>query len=498
VSNYISSFVIDASKFIAPMTTMIAQTETTTVKVGTLKTAVSSIDATSLRQLEAVAIRANVPLDDLAKAYDTLISKGVEMAPKDMGAFADKIRAAKTVTADLAKTTVTVNESMTPSVVTAEMLTQKMGAITSNALTAYAAFRALKEPLLGLDENWDKIKTSALDAFVTIRDGGDFTVVKDNLMTIFNTGVDTFNELRVRWNFVQEGFTASKAVISDVWSLIKTQGAASIGTIRAVGTTFLTSTLPNMLTFVGRGVLSMGSFVASLFGATSAQVALNVAMTANPIGVIILGIAAIGAAVVGLIYYWDEVKSFLVDMGKLLWKMNPFSWLLDLTERIFPNFYNGVKDWFGKTFTWIDTTLIQPVKDFFNWFADAPSKIADINKATQDSLKSTFNINTEGSSPFGKTYDGLMNPKNNAVAILDENGAKTASKSRKLDLGVDKKEAKITGDRSNVKNINQTIGKLVEKVEINITNSNGRIDLRELREQITRILLSSTNDFNYQ
>jgi hypothetical protein len=249
---------------------------------------------------------------------------------------------------------------------------------------------------------------------------------------------------------------------------------------------------------VGRGVVSLAGFVLSLFGATEAQIALNVAMTANPIGVIIVGIAAIGAAVIALIYYWDEVKSFLIDLGKFLLKNNPFSWLADLTQTLFPNFYNGVKEWFGKAFGWINTTLIQPVKDFFNWLSDAPSIIAQTDKATTDSLKNTFHIGSNVDNPLGNTYKGLLNP-NSTTAILDENTmAQSMAKKQKLDLGVDKKEGKITGSGANVKNINQTINKLVEKVEIHVTNATGKIDLRELQEVVTKVLLGSANDFNYQ
>jgi len=49
---------------------------------------------------------------------------------------------------------------------------------------------------------------------------------------------------------------------------------------------------------------------------TAAQWLLNVALTANPIGLIIAGVAALGLAVAGMIIYWDEFLSVLKEIGE--------------------------------------------------------------------------------------------------------------------------------------------------------------------------------------
>jgi hypothetical protein len=78
-------------------------------------------------------------------------------------------------------------------------------------------------------------------------------------------------------------------------------------------------------------VKSIGSFVAGLFvqtaatgSATVAQEGLNVAMSLNPVGFIIVGIAALAA---GLVYAYKKSEDFraglngILEVGKLLWKV---------------------------------------------------------------------------------------------------------------------------------------------------------------------------------
>lgn len=64
------SFAIDASKFIAPLDSMIAKTQTTTVKVETLQTAVSNIKGDALAELQKVAQKTGAPLDELVEKFE--------------------------------------------------------------------------------------------------------------------------------------------------------------------------------------------------------------------------------------------------------------------------------------------------------------------------------------------------------------------------------------------------------------------------------------------
>jgi len=72
------------------------------------------------------------------------------------------------------------------------------------------------------------------------------------------------------------------------------------------------------------------------------MLAVNIAMYANPIGLIVAGIAAAIIAVGALIYYWDDLKAAMSDWG----------WLNAITG-IFATVWGGVKAIFNDTMNWI-------------------------------------------------------------------------------------------------------------------------------------------------
>jgi hypothetical protein len=233
-------------------------------------------------------------------------------------------------------------------------------------------------------------------------------------------------------------------------------------------------------------VVSFAGYIASLVGATGATAALNPMMLANPIGLIVVGIVAVGAAVYGLITYWEEVKTFVVNVGKTMWAMNPFSWLIDLTKTVFPEFYKGVEEWFGKAFDWIDSTLIAPVKDFFGWLMTAPEKVMAVSQEVTDSYKTMFGVGGNN-DPFGSM-------KHNFTLVGSP--ALDAEKKEKT-LGIKEKMNEVKGSDRKINNINITINKLVEKIE-NRFESGNQFDARKIQEAVSAALLSAMNDFNYQ
>lgn len=72
------------------------------------------------------------------------------------------------------------------------------------------------------------------------------------------------------------------------------------------------------------------------------MLAVNIAMYANPIGLMVAGIAAAVIAVGALIYYWDDLKATMSEWG----------WVKAITG-IFATVWNGVKAIFNDTMDWI-------------------------------------------------------------------------------------------------------------------------------------------------
>jgi TP901 family phage tail tape measure protein len=90
------------------------------------------------------------------------------------------------------------------------------------------------------------------------------------------------------------------------------------------------------------GASMLGSFLVGLVSATAAQWGLNIALNANPIGLIVIGIAAAVGAIILMIKYWDQIKAAIWNFTQFIWKISPFKFIIDLVEKIFPGFKEKV------------------------------------------------------------------------------------------------------------------------------------------------------------
>jgi hypothetical protein len=94
---------------------------------------------------------------------------------------------------------------------------------------------------------------------------------------------------------------------------------------------------------------------------TAAQWAWNVAMDANPIGLIILGIGALIGIVVLLVKHWDWVKK----VGAAAW-----DWIKHAASNTW-NFIKKIPGWIGQAFSKIAEVITWPYRKAFNLIADA-------------------------------------------------------------------------------------------------------------------------------
>lgn len=100
------------------------------------------------------------------------------------------------------------------------------------------------------------------------------------------------------------------------------------------------------MTAWGLGVMlwtSAGAlFTSGLTAMRAVMLALNIAMYANPIGLIVAGIAAAVIAVGALIYYWDDLKATMGEWG----------WVQAISG-IFTSLWTGLQTMFNDTINWI-------------------------------------------------------------------------------------------------------------------------------------------------
>lgn len=171
--------------------------------------------------------------------------------------------------------------------------------------------------------------------------------------------------------------------------------------------------------FVITALTGIGSFIAALITATAAQWGLNIAMNANPIGLIVLGIAAVIAAIVLVVKYWDQIKAAIARFAAWILKNNPFAWLINIIEKIFP----GFKAKLGALWEWVKNLFLNAwerikaiwnaIKKFFG-FGDDKKATIEVDVVEKDKKKKPAKKEAE--------KDGLF-----AAATPSGNGGETTT-----------------------------------------------------------------------
>ncbi|MBR3592151.1 MAG: hypothetical protein IKL46_04800 [Clostridia bacterium] len=156
---------------------------------------------------------------------------------------------------------------------------------------------------------------------------------------------------------------------------------------------------------IGVVAVALGTLTAVVIAYTVAQWAMNSAILANPITWVIVGIVAAIAAVVAIIVlvieYWDKIVAAVqsaVEKVKSAW--NTFV-------------------------TWIDTNVIQPVKQFFTDVVNAiKTKVTSIFNSVKNTVSNVFNsIKSKATSVWNGIKNAITKPveeaKNKVKGFID-------------------------------------------------------------------------------
>lgn len=174
-----------------------------------------------------------------------------------------------------------------------------------------------------------------------------------------------------------------------------------------------------LLASLGAAVVSMGSWIATTTAATLAQLGLNAAMYANPIGMLVLGIVGAVAAVAALVHWWDEIWGAIKAFGIWVWEHNPFRFLIDVVDRIFPGFkkaMSAVWDWIIGKFE----ALVGWIKKAWGWIKSLFG--SDTKEATKEAVQEFAN-NAKDIKIEGITVQGKAD-KSNVLANYDPHAKK--------------------------------------------------------------------------
>lgn len=174
----------------------------------------------------------------------------------------------------------------------------------------------------------------------------------DDFLT-FKEGGDSLIDWGSGFGIVMQGVTA--ALTGFLAYIVLSKAAVAAMTIA--------TTAWSAATAIFNGVMAAARMAVLLF---------NLVLYANPIALVIAGVVALGAALVAMIVYWDDVKTWLGSFFE--WVGGKFAWLPELISGSFTaaknsaiGIFTGLKDWFMGFFDWIAGK--------FAWISEMGSKI---------------------------------------------------------------------------------------------------------------------------
>jgi TP901 family phage tail tape measure protein len=162
-----------------------------------------------------------------------------------------------------------------------------------------------------------------------------------------NLGISVFQATEPYLGFIQ-GSAKAAVMVSQMIPLLQMVGTGFMAVVPAIWKFVFAQTasglsmLKNLGLMVSTGVLGLISFSGSLLGATVAQWALNAAMSANPIGLVVAGLALVAGAVWAIMANWDVLKGWMWNLTQTLLKLSPFYWLVKGAFELFPS----LEKWF--------------------------------------------------------------------------------------------------------------------------------------------------------
>ena len=240
----------------------------------------------------------------------------------------------------------------------------------------------------------------------------------------------------------------------------------------------------------------------------------NAALWANPITWVVGGIVALGAAIYGIITYWEDIKGYLWNVAQFLWENNPIAWMIYAIDYVFPGFKDalqGLWDWTGEVANgmWyaFHHVFIRPLVEAFDWITSwfyTTNGEADklnnkvqgtANTAGQDGpgLSLFKEVNDAVSKIAGTNNDNLL-PGMDGNTSLNLAGQMKQPKGMGGNMGISAGIAGVQSEGPKAQNLTINITKLVESLNINTTTL--KESAGKIKEEIAKALLAAVNDVN--
>jgi len=322
------------------------------------------------------------------------------------------------------------------------------------------AARAVLGPMGYLDEKMEEVKKG----FGQLIDRG-LRVAVPLLLDLMHGVEDVAGALADGYHWVKDNADIFKALGIGVASATAAFLIAN-PTVVAYGVEMGISAVATGALAVAEGVL------------TAAQWALNIAMDANPIGIIIVGI---GALVSGLYYAYEKSEKFravLAGIGSV-------------AEALIPIF-KGLGEIILGALTMNPMMVVSGFKDAYNGIKNViDTGIGGLfNKGYNESLAESHKADAEEKKKNEQAKKSASNLVHHPAATSPY--SVSTGRHGKHGSGDGDSSTTLAGGRS-VRNVQVTIGKLVEKLEVHTTNLQG-LSMQQIKRQLTELLTESVHD----
>lgn len=214
--------------------------------------------------------------------------------------------------------------------------------------------------------------------------------------------------------------------------------------------TILSIIVPLTAAFIAyKAVISISSIITTvttaLNGMTLAQYALNLAMSLNPIGIVVAAIAALVAAIIylwntnedfrnAIINAWNAICNFFQNLGENIknFFINGWNSIVSFFTEGIPNFINSVIQWFsdlpykigeliGKilgtivkfgldAWNWVTTELPKIIQGIIQWFSELPEKIKTwLVKTVNKVIDWGYDMNNKARDAISTLINNIIN-----------------------------------------------------------------------------------------
>lgn len=228
---------------------------------------------------------------------------------------------------------------------------------------------------------------------------------------------------------------------------------------------------------------------------TAAQWALNAAMVANPIGLIVVGI---GALVGGIIWAWNRFEGFRkVVLG--FWGVTKlvFGWIktygvMYLKALVWPitllwNKFEGFR-------TFLKEGLWNTVKSVFTWIGDKLKSMFSMFWSLIRPVLKLLGIEDAFNTGAAKGIRAKETPKTDAGGSYVSPLAEGADPTDPYNTSVGSGAISGMAGSGTTRNITITIGSLIESFNVHTTNMSEAIT--DIQDQVKKALLMAVNDAN--